>query len=113
MLCLLGVWLVGLLTGLWIADGSPGGPGLAGLLATAGLLLGAGFMVAAVFSYAALSTGGDRRAVIAPLYAADLAGGCLGSVAAGLVLVPVLGLLPTLGWGMGVAFLAVVLLPDD
>jgi hypothetical protein len=43
--------------------------------------------------------------VLSPLYSADLIGGCLGSVAASLLLVPVLGLA-----GSAVLMIAVVVL---
>ncbi len=63
-----------------------------GLVATALLQLASGFFVAAVFAYASLYRQPDQRAVISPLYAADLLGGCLGTLAASLFLIPVLGL---------------------
>ena len=62
-------------------------------LTGAALLLGAsGFFVAAVFAYASIHGVRDQGHVIAPLYGADLFGGCLASLLAGLVLVPLLGL---------------------
>jgi spermidine synthase len=63
-----------------------------GLAGTALLLLACGFLVAAVFAYAGLHRRVDQRAVVSPLYAADLIGGCLGSLAACLVLVPLAGM---------------------
>jgi spermidine synthase len=65
----------------------------AGNLILAALLLAAtGFLVAAIFAYASLHRLPDQRLVISPLYAADLLGGCLGSVVASLLLIPVLGM---------------------
>lgn len=66
--------------------------GGAGLPATFLLLLAAGFLVGGVFAWVSLQGGRDQAAVISPLYAADLLGGCVGSLAAGLFLLPVLGL---------------------
>ena len=63
-----------------------------GLLGTALLLFASGFFVAAVFAFASLDRVDDQQRVIAPLYGADLFGGCLASLLAGLVLVPLLGL---------------------
>jgi len=63
-----------------------------GLPGTSLLLFASGFFVAAVFAFASLHQVDDQARVIAPLYGADLFGGCLASVVAGLVLVPLLGL---------------------
>jgi spermidine synthase len=71
----------------------PGLPGRAGgLAATALLLLATGALTAALFAYAALARSPDREEVVAPLYSADLLGGAIGSLAASLLLVPLLGL---------------------
>jgi len=63
-----------------------------GMAATAVLLLACGFLVAAVFAYVSLYQRPDQRAVISVLYAAVKVGGCLGSLAASLLLIPVMGL---------------------
>lgn len=63
-----------------------------GLLGTSFLLFATGFFVAAVFAFASLQRVEDQQRVIASLYGADLFGGCLASLLAGLVLVPLLGL---------------------
>ena len=63
-----------------------------GLLETFVLLALAGFFVATVFAFAGLYAAGDQRDAIAPLYSADLIGGCLGSLLASLVLAPLAGL---------------------
>jgi spermidine synthase len=63
-----------------------------GLVATSMLLMGCGFLVAAVFAYASLYREPNQRAVVSPLYSADLVGGSIASLAAGLVLIPLLGL---------------------
>jgi len=67
-------------------------PTLGGLVPTAALLAASGFLVAGVLAYAGLYRVQDQRRVIAPLYAADLIGGCLGSIAGSLLLIPFLGL---------------------
>ncbi|MFA7684855.1 MAG: hypothetical protein WCX84_08595 [Syntrophales bacterium] len=63
-----------------------------GLSGTVLLLFASGFFVAAAFAFASLHRVEDQQQVIAPLYGADLFGGCLASLLAGLVLVPLLGL---------------------
>ncbi len=63
-----------------------------GLVGTTGLLLATGFLVAAVFAFASLESSQDQRDLVAPLYAADLIGGCLGSVLATLLLIPLAGM---------------------
>jgi spermidine synthase len=62
------------------------------LAETAGLLAAAGFFVAGVFAYASLRGAPDQEKAISPLYAVDLFGGCLGSVAASLFMVPLIGM---------------------
>jgi len=47
--------------------------------------------------------------VISPLYAADLFGGCLGSIAASLLLVPLAGMDMTAAAMAGLALLALLL----
>ena len=66
-----------------------------GLLSSSSLLLACGFLVAAIFAYSSLHRMPDQRLVISPLYASDLLGGCLGSLAATLFLIPMLGLSST------------------
>jgi len=84
---LLGFLLLSGATGLEISHG-----GNAGLFEISVLLVLSGFFVGGVFAYAGFHEAGDQRSVIAPLYAADLIGGCLGSVLASLVLAPLAGL---------------------
>jgi hypothetical protein len=77
------------------------------LLETSILLMASGFLVAGIFGYAGLEGADDQRRVIAPLYASDLLGGCLGSVTASLILIPLAGLAVSAGWmaPLGVASL--------
>ena len=70
-----------------ITGESPGG-----LAPTAAFLAAAGFLVAGILAYASLYGIRDQNQVIAPLYTADLLGGCLGSLLGSLVLIPFLGL---------------------
>lgn len=80
-----------------------GGPApLAFALAAVAL---AGALTAALFAYAGLRRRPHQMPLVAPLYAADLVGGCLGALAAGLVLAPVLGLAGA-AVGMGLLALA-------
>ena len=80
-----------------------------GLPATSVLLLAAGFLVGGLFAYASLRRVEDQAAVIAPLYAADLLGGCAGSLVGSLFLLPVLGL-PGAALLMGLVALTLFLL---
>jgi spermidine synthase len=87
-----------------LADGSAG-PDLAG---AAALLFVVGGLVAGLFACAGARTeAGDERA-IGRLYGADVAGGCVGSLLASLVLVPFLGLAPAAWVVVGVAVLALL-----
>ncbi len=65
---------------------------LAGKLATGLLLFSSGALVAGLFSYAGFEGVRDQEAVIAPLYAADLAGGCIGAWTASLLVIPLAGM---------------------
>ncbi len=58
---------------------------------TAGLLFGSGALVAGLFAYASLKDRPDQRRMVSPLYAADLVGGCVGSLVGALFLIPVAG----------------------
>ncbi len=84
---LAGFGILGIATIRYVTGESPGG-----LIPTAALLAAAGFLVAGILAYAGLYRIRDQKQVIAPLYAADLIGGCLGSLLGSLVLIPFLGL---------------------
>jgi len=51
-----------------------------------------GFFAGALFAHAARSVPAGGRALISPLYAADLAGGAAGAILGGLILIPAAGL---------------------
>jgi spermidine synthase len=86
---------VGLFTGL---------PGCsAGLAAT-------GFFVGGLFAWASLHGIEDQQAVVSPLYAADLAGGCMAAVLGTLVAIPALGLAATAVGTAALAAAAILLL---
>ena len=82
------------------------GGGLAGASA---LLLACGFLVGAAFACAVLRGTPDGGAVIGPVYAADLLGGCAGSLVAGLVAIPLLGLPATAALAAALALTALLL----
>jgi spermidine synthase len=65
---------------------------IAGIAMSAAALFLCGMFVAGLFAYASLRRIEDQRWVVSPLYAADLIGGCLGSLAGSLFLIPVLGM---------------------
>jgi spermidine synthase len=76
-----------------------------GLLATGLWLAVAGALTAGVFAVASRQEA-DQAAAAGPLYAADLAGGCVGSLAASLLLIPLLGFVGTAATVAIVALLA-------
>ena len=80
-----------------------------GLVLTGVLLFSVGVAVAGVFACAAASTADAGRAAPGRLYGADLAGGALGSLLAGLVLVPMAGLAPTTWLVVALSVLALLL----
>jgi spermidine synthase len=92
------LWAAGLLLGsialcafvCWqLASGRP-----AGLLEAGAILAGAGFVVAGIFVCACgYGLADQRRRRGSPLYAADLFGGCVAALLAGLYLIPSAGLL--------------------
>lgn len=84
---LAGFAAVSLWTGVRVRSGT-----LGGVVETALLLAAAGFLVAGVFAFASLQIPGERHRAIAPLYGADLLGGCLGSLSGSLLLIPFAGL---------------------
>jgi len=74
------------------------------------LLALTGSFVAGTFAYASLVSAGDQGSVVAPLYAADLIGGCIGSFLASLVLAPLAGLMWTAFLLIPIALLSILLL---
>ncbi|MBM3791514.1 MAG: hypothetical protein FJW35_14365 [Acidobacteria bacterium] len=51
-----------------------------------------GILVSGLFAYAGTHEVEDSKSVLAPLYSADLVGGCIGAIGGSLVLVPLAGL---------------------
>ena len=77
-------------------------------LGPSALALGiAGALVAGIFGFASRQGVDDRQSVVSRLYAADLLGGCLGSILAGLLLIPLFGVVAT---AAGMAVLAIAAL---
>ena len=84
--------------------------GAVGSLVSTGLcLLATGGLVGGVLAHVSLDGVDDQGQIIAPLYAADLLGGCVGSVVATLFLLPVLGLSLSC-WSLSILGLTAVLL---
>lgn len=73
-----------------------------GLPATMILLGLNGLCISAIFTYISLFQIANPRHMVSSLYSADLAGGCLGALASGLVLIPFFGL------DMTVAFMIIM-----
>ena len=63
-----------------------------GLAVVAMLLAATGALVAAAFAWAVRGCAAATGEVTGPVYAADVAGGCLASLIAGLLVIPMLGL---------------------
>ncbi len=97
-----------LLGGLGLAAAAGGALFL--LAPAAAILAASGALVAGLFGYASRFGEADQGKAAAPVYAADLLGGCLGSVAAGLVLVPLFGAGATAAGTAVVAAAAAILL---
>ena len=72
-----------------------GMPSLSSLWSVSVALFTTGFLVAALFAYASLHGAPEQRGVVSPLYAADLLGGCAGSILGSLFMVPFLGMAAT------------------
>jgi len=68
------------------------------------------FFLSAVFAWLSLSDPGAQQELVSPLYAADLAGACLGSMAASLFLIPFTGMMAAAGF-MAVLLLAAAVSP--
>lgn len=101
-----GLALLGL--ALWVRLDSGA---LAGLPEATVLLLITGFLVSAVFAYATLEGTQDQMVIVAPRYAADLLGGCLGSLVSTLLLIPLAGMGVTAALMVPLALVSVLLLP--
>jgi spermidine synthase len=106
-------WNAGFLAGFvalcLVTAGIIGAGGAMGPARTAGWLAVAGFLVAGLFGAVSLQNRREAVQMISPLYAADLIGGCAGSLLAGLILIPLLGLDVTLQGLLGLALLALLL----
>jgi len=95
---------IGVITAALVLTGAALGLALTGLL-----LCGTGAVVAGIFACAAAMAAPEAGLAAGRLYGADLAGGALGSLLAGLVLVPMAGLVPTVWLVVGVSVLALLL----
>jgi hypothetical protein len=80
-----------------------------GLAGSSAVLFACGFLVAAAFAWAVLRGTSDGGGVIGPVYAADLLGGCAGSLVAGLAAIPMLGLPATAALAAALSLLALLL----
>jgi hypothetical protein len=81
-----------------------------GLFIVSFLLFVAGFLVSALFAFASLAGVKDQRIVVSPLYAADLIGGCVGSLFGSLILIPFLGMDQSAGLMIVFALIALLLI---
>jgi spermidine synthase len=81
-----------------------------GLLSSSLLLFITGAAVAGIFVVTGSGGMAKQQRAASEIYAADLAGGCLGAIAGSLWLVPFLGILPTAAAMIGVSLAAAVLM---
>jgi spermidine synthase len=82
--------------------------GAAGLWAVSLLLLLCGFLVGGVFAFASFIGPARQSEMAGPLYAADLLGGCAGSVLCCIFLIPFLGMEQTAGVAFLVSLIALL-----
>jgi hypothetical protein len=82
----------------------------AGLVEAGVVLAAAGFVVAGIFVCAGRYDLSDQTKVVAPLYAADLFGGCAAALFVGLFLIPSAGLPAAAIWAGSSTMLALLLL---
>ncbi|MBW2062532.1 MAG: hypothetical protein JRI95_13365 [Deltaproteobacteria bacterium] len=80
------------------------------ILPIAFMLFVTGFLVSGVFAYASLFEVKDQKIVVSPLYAADLLGGCVGSLLGSLLLIPFLGMSQSAALAAILALLALALI---
>jgi spermidine synthase len=106
-------WGVGLTAGLCLLSAAVAATIRAGicsgLFPIALFLISAGFLVSGIFAYASLFEIRDQQKIVSPLYAADLFGGCLGSFASSLFLIPLAGLDVSMEWMLLLAAFSVLL----
>lgn len=69
---------------------------MSSLLVISLALLAEGIMVSGIFAFVSLYGINDQKVVITQLYTADLIGGCIGSLAASLLFIPLFGFFTTL-----------------
>ena len=74
---------------------------LAGLAGTSVMLFCTGFLVSGIFAFASFFNVKAQQDTISSLYSADLIGGCVGSLSASLILIPILGMFTT-GYLIGI-----------
>jgi len=63
-----------------------------GLFSISAFLAITGIFVSGVFAYASFYKVNEQKLIVSPIYSADLLGGCLGSLAASLLFIPLAGL---------------------
>lgn len=80
-----------------------------GMVPSACFLFGAGFFVAGLFAYAGYTAAKDQRSVVSSLYAADLLGGCAGSLLGCLLVIPFLGLAQSPAWMVGICMVCLLM----
>lgn len=100
----IGFAALALLTGTLITT-----EGSATLLTSSLILFACGYLVAGVFAWASSADDRPQRALVSPLYAADLFGGCIGSIAGGILLVPLVGLVASTAAVFVLAVIALLL----
>jgi spermidine synthase len=100
-----GFVLLGLLLVAGVRAGALGGPFSVGLL-----LFFSGFLASALFAFAGLDNTADQQGAVPRLLASDLLGGCVGSAAASLAMIPFLGMDQTAAMAALLAFAVGILI---
>jgi hypothetical protein len=79
-----------------------------GIFVASAFLFAGGFLVSGVLALESFCMGSNQQKVISPLYGADLAGGCAGSVAGSLFFIPFLGMMFTAALMIFLSFAAIL-----
>ena len=108
------IWGAGILGGFamlgMVAAREMNSSEMATIFGTSMMLFAAGFLVAGILAYSGYKSGRDQGMEVGSLYASDLIGGCIASLAVGLILAPLVGLATSAKWMIFLSVAAVLFL---
>jgi len=108
------IWGAGILSGFailgMVAAREMNSSEMATIFGTSMMLFAAGFLVAGILAYSGYKSGRDQGMEVGSLYASDLIGGCIASLAVGLILAPLVGLATSAKWMIFLSVAAVLFL---